>query len=188
MMSEYLGSSVRGIRTVAALFVMAMFWACNNTGHEQPLLSPTELKEPLVKANQHLVRSEAEDIAAYMERYGLEMLETGSGLRYHIAEAGVGLQAGKGQVARLHYTLTLLNGKKCYSSQDRGLLEFLVGKGGVESGLEEAVLLMREGGRGKFILPSHLAHGLPGDGDCIPKKSVVVYDLKLVSVIEPSMD
>lgn len=143
------------------------------------------MKEPLVKANQHLVRTEAEDIEAYMARYGLDLKETGSGLRYEIYEDGEGLKAEKGMVARLHYSLKLLNGTVCYTSKERGPLEFLIGRGGVESGLEEAILLMREGDRGRFILPSHLAHGLPGDGDCIPLRSVVIYDLQLIAVLEP---
>lgn len=159
--------------------------ACGTTPNEQPLPSPQELKEPLVKANQHLVRTEAEDIEAYMLRHGLEMKESGSGLRYTIDGKGKGLPAEKGKVVRLHYTLKLLNGKVCYSSKERGIMEFLVGRGGVESGLEEAILLMREGDRGRFILPSHLAHGLPGDGDCIPAKAVVVYDIQLIAVLTP---
>ena len=171
---------------ISMLCSMMMLGACNTSGPDQPPISLTELKEPLVKVNQHLVRTEAEDIDAYIARHGLELKKTGSGLRYAISEKGEGLLAEKGKVARLHYTLSLLNGKTCYSSKELGLREFFVGKGGVESGLEEAVLLMGEGDRGRFILPSHLAHGLVGDGDCIPKRAVVVYDLKLVAVLDPS--
>jgi len=166
------------------LFSISIF-SCNTPEAQKPLPHPSEMKEPLVKANQHLVKTEAADIEAYMARYGLEMQETGSGLRYQIYEQGKGLKAEKGMVARLHYTLKLLNGTVCYTSKERGLMEFLVGRGGVESGLEEAILLMREGDRGRFILPSHLAHGLPGDGDCIPLKAVVVYELQLIAVIDP---
>lgn len=168
------------------LYLLTIFlFSCNTPETDRPLPHPSEMKEPLVKANQHLVKTEAADIEAYIARYGLEMQETGSGLRYQIYEQGKGLKAEKGTVARLHYTLKLLNGTVCYTSKERGLMEFLVGRGGVESGLEEAILLMREGDRGRFILPSHLAHGLPGDGDCIPLKAVVVYELQLIAVLDP---
>lgn len=159
--------------------------SCDTAPKDPPLPSPGSLKEPLVKANQHLVRTEADDIETYMARHGLEMLETGSGLRYLIDGEGKGLPAEKGKVVRLHYTLRLLNGTTCYSSKEKGPMEFLVGRGGVESGLEEAILLMHEGDRGRFILPSHLAHGLPGDGDCIPAKAVVVYEIQLIAVLSP---
>lgn len=168
------------------LYLLTIFlFSCNSPEAERPLPSPAEMREPLVKANQHLVKTEAADIEAYMVRHGLELKETGSGLRYHIYEDGNGLKAEQGKVVRLHYTLKLLNGTVCYTSKELGPMEFLVGRGGVESGLEEAVLLMREGDRGRFILPSHLAHGLPGDGDCIPVKAVVVYDIQLIAVIDP---
>jgi FKBP-type peptidyl-prolyl cis-trans isomerase len=177
-------SSMRHFR-FSLFLIPILLMACGTDPNEQPLPSPHELKEPLVKANQHLVRTESEDIATYMLRHGLEMKETGSGLRYAIDGNGKGLPAKQGKVVRLNYTLKLLNGTTCYSSKERGIMEFLVGRGGVESGLEEAILLMREGDRGRFILPSHLAHGLPGDGDCIPAKAVVVYDLQLIAVLAP---
>jgi len=174
-------------KTLYTIAVSALTLAgCTPPASDRPLPDPTELREPLVRANQHLVRTEAEDIEAYVSRHALaNMTETGSGLRYVITEQGNGLQAKAGTVVRVHYTLSLLTGKVCYTSKERGVLEFIVGRGGVESGLEEALLLMREGDRGRFILPSHLAHGLPGDGDCIPRKAVVVYDLRLLAVLDP---
>jgi FKBP-type peptidyl-prolyl cis-trans isomerase len=52
----------------------------------------------------------------------------------------------------------------------------------VESGLEEGILLLREGDKAKFILPPHLAHGLLGDDNKIPARSIIVYDLELLSL------
>ena len=54
--------------------------------------------------------------------------------------------------------------------------------GGVESGLEEGILLMKTGGKAKFILPPHLAYGLPGDGKKIPARAILVYDVELLSI------
>jgi FKBP-type peptidyl-prolyl cis-trans isomerase len=110
------------------------------------------------------------------------MLNTGSGLRYLIYENGNGRFADTGNVVMLNYTLTLLNGDTIYTSHKNGKKEFLVGKGNVESGLEEAILLLKEGDRAKIIIPSHLAFGLPGDGDKIPAKATLVYDLELIQL------
>ena len=63
-------------------------------------------------------------------------------------------------------------------------MSFKVGFGGVESGLEEGVLLLRTGDKARFIMPPHLAHGLIGDGDCIPMRAIIIYDVELVRVSE----
>jgi FKBP-type peptidyl-prolyl cis-trans isomerase len=59
---------------------------------------------------------------------------------------------------------------------------FLIGQGGVESGLEEGILLLQEGDKARFIMPPHLAHGLIGDRDKIPARATIIYDLELVSL------
>jgi FKBP-type peptidyl-prolyl cis-trans isomerase len=102
-----------------------------------------------------------------------------------VYEKGKGRPVELNTVIKFNYTTELLNGVECYSSDDYGPKQFLVGKGGVESGLEQAVLQLREGDRAKIILPSHLAFGLVGDDDCIPKKAVVIYDLEVLSVTNP---
>jgi FKBP-type peptidyl-prolyl cis-trans isomerase FkpA len=57
-----------------------------------------------------------------------------------------------------------------------------VGRGGVESGLEEGILLLNEGGRAQFIMPPHLAHGLIGDDNQIPSRSIILYEIEVVEV------
>jgi len=52
----------------------------------------------------------------------------------------------------------------------------------VESGLEEGILLLRVGDKATFIMPPHLAHGLQGDGDRIPARSIIMYDVLLLKV------
>jgi FKBP-type peptidyl-prolyl cis-trans isomerase len=39
-----------------------------------------------------------------------------------------------------------------------------------------------EGDVAKFIIPSHLAYGLTGDGDLIKHYQVIVVDVKLLNV------
>ena len=48
--------------------------------------------------------------------------------------------------------------------------------------LEEGILLLKEGDRAKFIIPSHLAFGLLGDMKKIPAKAVLVYDIELIKI------
>jgi FKBP-type peptidyl-prolyl cis-trans isomerase len=44
-------------------------------------------------------------------------------------------------------------------------------------------MLMKEGEKAIFIIPSHLAFGLLGDENKIPKRATLVYDVELVQVL-----
>jgi len=138
--------------------------------------------ESLIKTNRYLVKSEIEDIDNYIRRHQWEMQETGSGLRYMIAEQGSGPKVKEDDVITLRYNLWLINGDLVYNSNDDGPKTFHVGKGGVESGLEEGVLLLHEGDKARFILPAHLAHGLLGDEKKIPPRTAIVYELELIKI------
>ena len=106
------------------------------------------------------------------------MKTTDSGLWYMIYHSGQGEKAVTGKIATLEYTLSLLDSTVCYSGQK----EFRLGQGGVESGLEEGVLLMRTGDKARMVMPPHLAHGLTGDGICIPRRAIILYDVELVNI------
>ena len=82
----------------------------------------------------------------------------------------------------LAYDVSLLDGTHCYGSDSLGFKQFRVGQGGVESGLEEGILMLNKGSKAIFIMPPHLAHGLTGDGDQIPARSVIVYHVELIKV------
>jgi FKBP-type peptidyl-prolyl cis-trans isomerase len=53
-----------------------------------------------------------------------------------------------------------------------------------ESGLEQGILMMQEGDKARFILPPHLAHGLLGDENMIPARSIIVYEVELLDISE----
>ena len=145
-------------------------------------INPKDYKEPLLNANKIRVQKEDYEISQYIKRHKWKMEETGTGLRFQIYYHGEGNSATKGLIAVINFKLNLLNGKECYSSEKDGTKEFLIGQGGVESGLEEGILLLQVGDKAKFILPSHLAHGLLGDNDKIPSHAVIIYDVELVRV------
>ena len=76
----------------------------------------------------------------------------------------------------------MLDGTVCYESKPDSLGTFVVGHGGVESGLEQGILMMKQGQKAKFIMPPYLAHGLIGDAKRIPARSIIVYDIELLKV------
>lgn len=158
------------------------FCSCNNEIQDKENNSQKSSTESLVKANRYLVKNENEEIENYINRHQWKMSETGSGLRYMIYEHGTGETAKKGQVVQLDYELSLITGDVVSSSKENGPMVFQIGHGGVESGLEEALLLMKNGDQAKLVIPSHLAHGFLGNSDKIPPRATLIYDIKVVNL------
>jgi FKBP-type peptidyl-prolyl cis-trans isomerase len=155
---------------------------------EQPEEKPIDMKvakEELLKQNKVWHEEEMLDIEAFVKRHNWNVITSGSGLKYVIyKKADTNFVCAKeGQIARVNYTITLLNDSVCYTSN--GVPDdFLIGMDNVESGLHEGVTYMRKGEKAKIILSSNLAFGLVGDMDQIPPQSTLVYDLELVDIID----
>ena len=139
-------------------------------------------KEPLIDANKARLKMENKKIESYIKRNGWDVTTTGTGLRYLIFKKGSGAKAKVGNTAIINYEVKLLDGTLCYTSDDEGTKGIELGKTQIERGVDEGILLMQVGDKAKFILPSHLAHGLVGDGNKIPSHSVLVYDVELIDL------
>lgn len=172
------------MRVFVIILIIWSLAACNNASplDDPPQFDRKMAKESLEKANRVLVNTEEENINDFVKRYGWDMEKTGSGLRYMVYKEGDGPKVMKGRIVSLAYDLRFLTGDIVYSSKEDGLLTFQVGQGGVASGLEEGILLLHQGDRAKFILPSHLAFGLLGDDKRIPPRTVLVYDVEVLDL------
>lgn len=167
---------------VAFTALLFSFSCCKHHENSNTQVNPNDYKDNLVEVNKELNKNEDESIESYIKRHGWEMINTGTGLRYLIYEEGAGEKAEKDKLAVLNYSVSLLDGTEVYNSKDLGQKKFVIGTGGVESGLEEAVLLLRVGDKAKLILPSHLAYGLMGDDNKIPSRAALVYDVELTAL------
>lgn len=170
------------LELVIFLIVIGLF-ACNSEHKEQanqPEINTQVLQESLENVNRKLVLEEAEAIDAYAKRHGLQTIKTGTGLQFIVTSRGMGDSIRKGEVVRFKYVTKLLSGDIIYSSETSGTKQFVVGKGGVEAGLEEAVLHLKRGDAAIIILPSHLAFGLLGDQEMIPPRSTVIYEIEIL--------
>ena len=152
----------------------------NNKGQKVDNVDRKQLKKEVEEANRNLVKLEQEVIDEYVKKSGVEFVKSGTGLRYYIENEGDGELIKHGDIVTMEYVSCLLNGDTLYSSKEDGLKVFMVGRGGVESGLEEAVLNLRKGNEAEIVIPSYLAHGLIGDGNRIPPKSTIVYKVKII--------
>lgn len=162
-------------------FVM-LFVQCDRGGGGNQLQNPSVYKEPLIKANKDVARTENEQIEDFIRRHHWDMATTPTGLRYMITKKGIGAKAAAGRTVKLAYTLSLLSGDTVYTALKDGPIVFQIGKGQVITGLEEAILLLKVGDQAKFIIPSHLAFGLIGDQKKIRQKASLVYDIEFISM------
>ncbi|MDQ3110183.1 MAG: FKBP-type peptidyl-prolyl cis-trans isomerase [Bacteroidota bacterium] len=144
-----------------------------------------QVKDLSVQMNMWDEKRQNDEINQYIKVHGWTMEITPSGLRHMMIRPGKGPLAKNGQTAKVVYKIFLLDGSVCYSSEKDGLKEFLIGKDYVESGLHEGLQLMHVGDKMRFILPSHLAHGLTGDQSKIPPLSSVVYEIELLALTDP---
>lgn len=90
---------------------------------------------------------------------GRETTTTTSGLRYYDFTAGAldGVEAGVGSFVRLRYTLGSTGARNGWRIAD-GEVGFVVGKGEVVKGLEEAVIGMRVEGRRRALVPAAIGY------------------------------
>lgn len=170
----------------SAIFLLFLLLCLASCTEKKEHLEEKEFKqkfgEQLVKTNKYLVKKDQEAIESYVKRHNWNMQVTGSGLYYEVYFKGSGNKAETGNQATINYKISLLDGTVCYSSETRGPKTFRISQGGVESGLEEGILMLNTGSKARFIMPPHLAHGLVGDDDKIPPRSIIVYDVELVKI------
>lgn len=166
------------------MIIALLFFSCDNVKNkkENQHIDDKQLELSLEEMNCKMLQYESELIDNYIEKNNLKVIKTGTGLRYQIFNEGDGNLIKKGDVVTLEYELSLLSGELLYSSENDGNKVFLVSRGGVETGLEEAVLKLKNNSEAILILPSHLAHGLLGDGNKIPPKAIIVYKIKVIDI------
>ena len=139
------------------------------------MLNEQQLREKSIEVNKDLVKRLQDTIAQFAEKNNWDMHKTGSGLWCAITRSGNSDTIQRNDLVQIAYTVSLLNGTLCYSSDSLGLKNIKVGQGGVESGLEEALRMLTLGDSARLLIPPHLAHGLLGDQNKIPALAILNY-------------
>ena len=121
--------------------------------------------------------------AAETSQAGSGAVTTPSELSYTDIAKGTGAAPTSGKNVTVHYTGTLVDGKKFDSSVDRGQpFVFRIGAGEVIPGWDEGVISMKVGGKRKLVIPPQLGYGASGAGGVIPPNATLIFEVELLDV------
>jgi peptidylprolyl isomerase len=139
------------------------------------------------ESGQEAAKREAQEAAAAADKALADLVagfeRTDSGLYYRMDTVGSGPRPLKGQNVKVHYTGMLTDGSIFDSSVQRGTpIAIAIGVGQVIEGWDEGIMLLNEGSKARFVIPSHLGYGSRGAGGVIPPNATLIFDVELVKV------
>ena len=119
-----------------------------------------------------------EDIIQYITDNNLDATRSNSGLYYVINTEGTGTRPTSSSNVTVAYKGYFLDGTVFDQSNDNGIS---FGLNQVIKGWTEGITYFKEGGEGVLLVPYNLGYGA-NDYSSIPGGSVLVFDIKLISV------
>ena len=140
--------------------------------------------------------TEVDNIAKYIASHKLVMKTTATGLKYQVTQASLKPKPLPGDTVMVNYAGRTLQDKLFDSSIEAvakagGLdqpgrpyepIQVVIGEHRVISGWEEALLLMNEGSKAKFIIPFSLGYQDQASGPDIQPYTTLEFDIELVKV------
>lgn len=138
-------------------------------------------------------------IAAYLHEHNLTVSPTEDGLYFIRTKEGKGKAIKQGSPVKFHYVGRLLDGTIFDTSikevaEENGLLhpmrryeplETMAGTGQMIQGMDEGLMMMRQGDKATLIIPFQLGYG-DRDLGLIPPYSPLVFEMEIVSVENPA--
>jgi FKBP-type peptidyl-prolyl cis-trans isomerase len=107
------------------------------------------------------------------------------GLQYKILTAGTGKKPAESDTVLCNYKGTFMDGTEFDGSEKAGKpVPFPVK--GVIPGFKEALQLMPVGSKWQVFIPSNLAYGERGAGNVIAPNSMLVFEIELVGIQDPT--
>ncbi|MFC5682040.1 FKBP-type peptidyl-prolyl cis-trans isomerase [Flavobacterium sp. MAHUQ-51] len=154
---------------LSALLVMTLFISCKKETSESSSVAPSEI--PYIAKNE-------KEIEDYVAKKGLKGTKTESGLYYVINNPGTGKQATPASNVTVAYKGYFMDGNVFDQSDEKGI-SFNLNQ--VVKGWTEGISYLKEGGSAILVIPAVLGYG-GNDNGKIPGGSVLIFDVKLISV------
>ncbi|MDR1983301.1 MAG: FKBP-type peptidyl-prolyl cis-trans isomerase [Prevotellaceae bacterium] len=180
--------------TLNILFALIVFTGCknNDTNNNFKPKVAVNIRENIEKVNKILSEKDNDRIESFLRRHNLQATFDDTGFWIVEIEKGNGTKIQNGSLVALKCTINLLDGTHCYTYNEDNPLIFVLSKSNelsetsnaqnVISGLHSALVLIENQSRAVLVFPPHLAHGVIGDGNNIPPRSILVYDIKVLDV------
>lgn len=112
-----------------------------------------------------------------------EVKTTASGLQYEVIKMGTGPMPKDTSMVKVHYTGTLIDGKKFESSRDGAGQPVEYQLNGFIPGWIEGLQLMPVGSLFKFYIPYNLAYGAQGNPPTIPGGAALIFEIELFDIV-----
>ncbi len=120
----------------------------------------------------------------YIDSLNITTQPVANGLYCISLVEGKGPHAEQGKTVTIQYKGSFLNGRCFDDNCKKEPLSFRLGQSGqVIDGIAAGLSLMRQGGKAKLIIPSHLAFGEQGSSNgTVPPFTAVIYEVELLKV------
>jgi|CXWL01.1.fsa_nt_gi FKBP-type peptidyl-prolyl cis-trans isomerase len=139
------------------------------------------------KGNQDWLAGEIKTIDKFLADKKITAQKTASGAFVEIMNPGTGNLIDSGKYISVNYTGTSWSGKKFDSNTDTAFghmspLPFVVGTGAMIKGFDDAVKLLRMGGKAKVYIPSILAYGGNPGSPLIKPYENLIFEIEIVDI------
>ena len=150
---------------IPALLALTLFISC------------AKKKTETADTNIDYVAKNEQEIKDYVAKNKLDAHRSDSGLYYVINEPGTGTQPTASSNVTVAYKGSFIDGK-VFDESSAGIS---FGLDQVIKGWTEGIPYFKTGGTGILLVPAHLGYG-NNDYSSIPGGSVLIFDIKLISV------
>lgn len=113
-------------------------------------------------------------MADYVKKSGMTFKTTASGLQYAVKTEGTGDSPKNGDVCKCNYVGKFMDGKIFDQNKNMDMPI-----GGMIPGFNEALMMMKKGGKATFLIPPAIGYGEQGQGP-IPGNSPLVFEVELL--------
>ena len=138
-------------------------------------------QQKMMQEHMQMAQANLEEGQAFLkdhaEKEGVTI--TDSGLQYKVITPGDGQSPEMGQMVTVHYTGKLIDGTVFDSSEGQEPRSFQVG--GVIPGWNEALQMMKVGGKWELAVPADLAYGEQGRST-IPPNATLIFTVELLGI------